>query len=196
MYTGHGFSNWGIGDVDVIKVGDTYHLFHLVLPNHAYIAHATSEDGLSWTRVPNALFVGDPGAWDDDMLWTMHVSPDPHHSGRWRMFYTGLCRKESGRVQRVGLAVSDDLFTWRKVADKSWPLAVQGPHYESGLGEGRHWVSFRDPYYQRINGEGWLLAAARVASGPVNRRGCVFVAKEVQAGVFETQPPLAVPREV
>ena len=24
MYTGHGFNNWGIGDVDVIKVGDTY----------------------------------------------------------------------------------------------------------------------------------------------------------------------------
>ncbi len=29
MYTGHGFNEWGIGDVGVIKVGDTYHLFHL-----------------------------------------------------------------------------------------------------------------------------------------------------------------------
>ena len=62
MYTGHGFNEWGIGDVDVIKVGDTYHLFHLYLPNHAYIAHAVSTDGLSWTRVRNALFVGDPGS--------------------------------------------------------------------------------------------------------------------------------------
>ena len=47
MYTGHGFSDWGIGDVDVIKVGGTYHLFHLVLPHHAYIAHAVSDDGLT-----------------------------------------------------------------------------------------------------------------------------------------------------
>ena len=61
MYTGHGFNDWGIGDVDVLKVGDTYHLFHLVLPNHAYIAHATSVDGLNWKQVPNAAFVGGDG---------------------------------------------------------------------------------------------------------------------------------------
>ena len=164
MYTGHGFNDWGIGDVDVLKVGDTYHLFHLVLPNHAYIAHATSTDGLNWTRVPNALFVGDPGSWDDDMLWTVHVSPDPRHEGRWRMFYTGLCRKESGRIQRIGLAVSDDLYKWRKVEDGLWPMAVSGPAYESTLDEGRHWVSFRDPFYRRVGDEGWLLAAAREGS--------------------------------
>jgi beta-fructofuranosidase len=191
MYTGHGFNDWGIGDVDVFKVGDTYHLFHLVLPNHAYIAHATSTDGLNWTRVPNAVFVGDPGAWDDDMLWTMHVSPDPQKQGRWRMFYTGLCRKESGRIQRNGLAVSDDLYTWRKVEDGGWPMTIQGPHYEATLDEGRHWVSFRDPFYRRVGEEGWLLAAARVPSGPVNRRGCVFLAKEKAPGRFETQAPLA-----
>ncbi len=191
MYTGHGFNNWGIGDVDVIKVGDTYHLFHLVLPNHAYIAHATSVDGLNWTRVRNALFVGDPGAWDDDMLWTMHVSPDPHQPGRWRMFYTGLCRKESGRIQRVGLAVSEDLHTWTKVNDGNWPLTVQKPHYEAGLDEGRHWVSFRDPYYHRLGDEGWLIAAARVPTGPINRRGCVYLAKETSPGRFEAHAPLA-----
>jgi beta-fructofuranosidase len=194
MYTGHGFNGWGIGDVDVLKVGDTYHLFHLVLPNHAFIAHATSKDGLNWTRVKNAVFVGDPGEWDDDMLWTMHVTPDPHQPGRWRMFYTGLCRKESGRVQRVGLAVSDDLYNWQKVNDP-WPVSVSGPHYEHSLDEGRHWVSFRDPYYARVNGDGWLLVAARTAQGPINRRGCVYLAKETTPGRFEAQPPLLTPRQ-
>lgn len=193
MYTGHGFNKWGIGDVDVVKVGGTYHLFHLVLPNHAYIAHATSNDGLTWKRARNALFIGDPGSWDDDMLWTMHVTPDPHRMGRWRMFYTGLSRKEAGRVQRVGLAVSEDLFTWNKVNNETWPLSVSGPYYEERLEEGRHWVSFRDPFYQRVNGEGWMIAAARVPSGPVNRRGCVFLAKETEPGRFETHPPLATP---
>lgn len=73
MYSGRGFREWEIGDVEVIKEGDTYHLFHLVLPNHDYIAHATSKDCINWVRVKNALFVGDPGEWDDDMLWTMSV---------------------------------------------------------------------------------------------------------------------------
>jgi beta-fructofuranosidase len=35
MYTGHGFANWGMGDIDVILVDGTYHLFHLALPNHS-----------------------------------------------------------------------------------------------------------------------------------------------------------------
>ena len=74
MYSGSGFSSWEIGDVDVfIDENGVHHLFHLIIPNHDYIAHAVSRDGLSWKRVKNALFVGDPGEWDDDMLWTMHV---------------------------------------------------------------------------------------------------------------------------
>lgn len=193
MYTGHGFSEWGIGDVDVVKVGDTYHLFHLMLPNHAYIAHATSRDGLTWTRARNALFVGDPGAWDDDMLWTMHVTPDHTKPGSWRMFYTGLARKEAGRVQRVGLAVSDDLYTWTKV-NTDYPISVPGPHYESSLKEGRQWVSFRDPFYCRVNGEGWLLAAGRAKEGPIIRRGCVTLARETAPNQFKFDAPLHHPR--
>lgn len=111
------------------------------------------------------------------------------------MFYTGLCRMESGRIQRVGMAVSDDLFNWRKIDDHLWPLAVEGPWYEEGLDEGRHWVSFRDPYYRRVGDEGWLLAAARTADGPVNRRGCVYLARETAPGEFEQQPPLAAPHQ-
>jgi beta-fructofuranosidase len=193
MYRGHGFNEWGIGDVDVIKVGELYHLFHLFLPNHAYIAHAVSSDGLTWTRVRNALFVGDPGNWDDDMLWTMHVTPDPDRSGSWRMFYTGLARREQGRVQRVGLAVSDDLYTWRKVRE-GYPLSLPGEHYESAPDEGRQWISFRDPYFCQVNDERWLIAAGRSRLGPLVRRGCVTLAKEVAPSRFEFYPPLYHPR--
>ena len=108
-----------IGDVDVIFHDGVYHLFHLVLPNHDYIAHAISDNGLNWRRVENALFIGDPGGWDDLMLWTMHVTADPHNDGSWRMFYTGLSRRDQGRVQRVGLATSDDLYSWTKY-DVNW----------------------------------------------------------------------------
>jgi len=68
MYSGSGFSDWEIGDITVIIHKGIYHLFHLIIPNHDYIAHAVSRDGISWKRVKNALFVGHPGEWDDDML--------------------------------------------------------------------------------------------------------------------------------
>src|SRR5690606_39215935 len=113
-----------------------------------FIAHAVSEDGLNWHRVDNALFIGHPGEWDDDALWTMNVSVDPDIPGQWRMFYTGLSRIERGRVQRVGLAISKDLYRWDKVRNDNYPIDVAhggGEFYESSLDEGRRWVSFRDP---------------------------------------------------
>ncbi len=194
MYAGFGFRSSEIGDVDVLWHDGLFHLFHLVLPNHDYIAHAVSEDGLTWRRVQNALFISDPGEWDDDMLWTMHVTPDPHRDGSWRMFYTGLCLREAGRVQRIGLARSDDLYHWEKDRSDAWPLEIPGGHYEHSLDEGRRWVSFRDPFYFRHEGSGYLLAAARTREGALIRRGCVAVAQEVAPHRFEFRPPLYHPR--
>ena len=196
MYASHGFLQSDIGDVDVVYHDGLYHLFHLVLPNHDFIAHAVSKDGMTWRRVKNALFVGDPGAWDDDMLWTMHVTPDPEKDGAWRMFYTGLARSEFGRVQRVGCARSDDLYTWTRDESGAYPLEVSGEWYESRVDEGREWVSFRDPFFYNdpATGERLLLAAARVKEGPVIRRGCVSVARETAPDTFEFGPPLCYPR--
>ena len=184
MYSGYGFIKSEIGDVDVVMHNGEYHLFHLTLPNHDYIAHAVSRDGLRWRRVKNALFVSDPPAWDDDMLWTMHISKDPHRPGAWRMFYTGLSLQEGGRIQRLGLAVSDDLYHWRKVNEGPFPLEARSPHYESTLDQGRKWVSFRDPYFVEHAGEGYLLVSARVQHGPIIRRGCVAVLNETAPNHF------------
>ena len=188
MYASHGFLRSDIGDVDVLFHEGVFHLFHLVLPNHDFIAHAVSEDGLSWRRIKNALY--------DDMLWTMHVSPDPDRAGNWRMFYTGLSRREYGRVQRVGLATSPDLIEWTRVQTPDYPIEVAGDEYESDIDEGRKWVSFRDPffYHDPESGRRMLLASTRVKTGPLVRRGCVGVAEEVAPGRFEFRPPLHQPR--
>lgn len=190
MYAGLGFRSSEIGDVDVVWHDGLFHLFHLVLPNHDYIAHAVSEDGLVWRRVENALFIADPGKWDDDMLWTMHVSPDPANAGGWRMFYTGLSMGEQGRIQRIGAARSDDLYQWERVVDNGYPLEIQPPRYEASVDEGRHWVSFRDPFYVRHDDTGYILASARVGHGPMIRRGCVALARETAPDRFEFLPPL------
>jgi beta-fructofuranosidase len=205
-----------IGDVDIVYHDGCYHLFHLVLPNHDYIAHAVSRDGLHWIRVENAIFIGHPGSWDDSMLWTMHISPDPHRPNGWRMFYTGISRCDRGLKQRIGLATSDDLYRWQKhpvswrhnensrstgnynsslisaLLDPSscYPLAPTPKYYEAGICEGRQWVSWRDPFYFRDNGQGWLLCSGRVNEGPVVRRGCVAAMEEVEENRFVNRPPL------
>ncbi|KAA5542646.1 glycosyl hydrolase [Roseiconus nitratireducens] len=217
MYTETAGSRKTLGDVDVIYHDGIYHLFHLVLPNHDFVAHAVSNNCFDWRRVENALFLGDPGSWDDSMLWTVHVTPHPHRTGAWRMFYTGLSRRDHGLKQRIGMAESDDLYRWRK-APVSWqdrrttlpyqlpgrppqppfdydpescfPLSPDRKYYEAEADEGRHLVSWRDPFFYNENGKGWLLAAGRVNTGPIVRRGCVGVMEETKPNHFEVRPPL------
>jgi beta-fructofuranosidase len=190
MYTGAGHSAWEIGDVDVFIHDGVYHLFHLIIPNHDYIAHAVSTDGISWRRVDNALFVGHPGAWDDDMLWTMHVT---RNRGRFEMLYTGLRRSDRGRLHGIGMAVSDDLLTWEKVIPHGWPLYPDGRHYETIEDCARGWTSFRDPYRFEWDGGQYMLFSARALNGPVSRRGCVGIARETPGG-YEQLPTLHYPR--
>lgn len=189
MYSGSGFSDWEIGDITVIIHEGVYHLFHLIIPNHDYIAHAISTDGISWKRTNNALFVGHPGEWDDDMLWTMHVV---EKNGRFEMYYTGLQRKDRGIVSRVGFAHSADLLTWTKDQKDLYPIQPKGIYYETQEQNPRKWLSFRDPFQFDHKGESYLLIAARALYGPVSRRGCVGIVK-ITNDVLELMPPLLYP---
>ncbi len=189
MYSGAGHRDWEIGDVDVFIKDGIYHLFHLIIPNHDYVAHAISKDGISWKRTKNALFVGHPGDWDDDMIWTMHVSQDGNH---FNMYYTGLQRKDKGMVQKIGLAKSTDLIHWTKTNTYHLPLASDSPYYEDIANNPRAWLSFRDPFKFEYEGDSYLLICARSNFGPTSRRGCVGLAK-FNGSQFELQKPLLYP---
>lgn len=186
MYSGGGFSDWEIGDITVIIHNGIYHLFHLIIPNHDYIAHAVSRDGISWKRINNALFVGHPGEWDDDMLWTMHVCKV---NGKFEMYYTGLQRKDKGVVSRIGYAESSDLVEWQKKGKDLFPIEPKGIFYETMQTNPRTWLSFRDPFRYEYEGEVYLLIDTRVLSGPVSRRGCVGLVK-ITNDRMELMPPL------
>lgn len=189
MYSGSGFSEWEIGDITVIIHKGVYHLFHLIIPNHDYIAHAISTDGISWKRVNNALFVGHPGSWDDDMLWTMHVI---EKNGRFEMYYTGLQRRDRGVISRIGLAESDNLIDWEKSPKKMFPIEPKGIFYETHQTNPRTWLSFRDPFYFEHQGDEYLLMATRTLTGPTSRRGCVGMVK-ITNQKTELMPPLLYP---
>lgn len=189
MYSGSGFSDWEIGDITVIIHKGVYHLFHLIIPNHDYIAHAISNDGISWKRVKNALFVGDPGDWDDDMLWTMHVS---QAEDKFEMYYTGLQRKDRGVISKIGLAESKNLYDWNKINKEGFPIEPKGIFYETSKTNPRTWLSFRDPFKFQFKGEDYLLLATRTLAGSVSRRGCVGLVK-ITKGKVELMPPLLNP---
>ena len=187
MYSGSGFSDWEIGDITIIINKGVYHLFHLIIPNHDYIAHAVSTDCINWRRVQNALFVGDPGEWDDDMLWTMHVYETPE---RFEMYYTGLKREDRGVTSRVGLAVSKDLVQWTKISDGTYPFQPEGPYYETKENNPRNWLSFRDPFRYDYEGKTFFLICTRAGTGPVSRRGCVGLVEKRQNGLQFHEPML------
>lgn len=189
LYTGSGYRDWEIGDIEVIKDGDTYHLFHLIIPNHDYIAHAVSNDGINWRRVKHAIFVGHPGEWDDDMLWTMDVSRTEQG---FEMHYTGLKLADKGVVQKIGRAVSKDLYDWEKDNNYNLPIESAGPFYEGLDNNPRTWLSFRDPFRFVHNNEIYLLMCARGSHGPISRRGVVGLAK-LEADGYKLQKPLLNP---
>ncbi len=192
MYAPPGFGWPEVGDVEVFPDGERLHLFHLTLPNHDAVRHAVSDDGLAWRPLPDALRTSDPGACDDDMIWTMSVTA---HAGRYYMLYTAIGSADNGRVQRTALAVSDDLVHWTK--SERNPVGEADPRwYESDPDQPtyRHMISWRDPKPIKVGETYYATVNARENSGPTIRRGCAGLLVSDDMETWEVRPPLFAPR--
>ena len=133
-------THW-IWDSSIADTGADYHLFYLQAHRSlgdaglrhlsATVGHAVSTDLVDWEVLPEALGPT-PGSWDDLSIWT--GSTVLGDDGTWRMFYTATSTRGYGvKDQRVGLAESDDLVTWRKVGTA--PLLVSDPRWYKTLPE-------------------------------------------------------------
>jgi beta-fructofuranosidase len=158
----------------------------------ASVGHAVSTDLRSWTLLPDALVPADAPAWDDLATWTGSVVAGP--DGRWYLFYTGVSRAESGRVQRIGLAVSDDLVHWHR--DGSGPLLEADQRWYEKLHQAA-WFdeAWRDPWvFPDPDGDGWhMLITARDRDGAPEERGVIGHARSADLLTWEVQPPLSKP---
>ncbi len=90
------------------------------------LTHSVSEDLLDWRLEGHVLSVGQPGSFDADAIRAPQVV---QQAGRWWMFYAG---DSQAAQSAVGLAVSDDLYDWRKhdgppVMDGSDPCVLYDP---------------------------------------------------------------------
>ncbi len=189
MYAPSGFGLSEVGDVEVFPAGETLHLFHLTLPNHDTVQHVRSQDGLSWHALPNALRTSDPGACDDDQIWTMSVT---ERGGRYVMLYTALAKADGGMVQRTALATSSDLITWTK--HQANPVAQADPRWYEAETSASGRVSWRDPKPLLVGDTYYAVLNARERSGPLLRRGCAGLIASKDLITWEVRPPLFAPR--
>jgi beta-fructofuranosidase len=106
----------------------------------------------------------------------------------------GVSRADDGHVQRIGLATSDDLYTWRRHGTD--PLVEADRTWYERLGTSV-WPdeAWRDPWvYPDPEGAGWhMLVTARAGQGPAAGRGVIGHARSADLLHWEVLPPLTQP---
>lgn len=190
-----------VWDFWIADTGSDYHLFFLSAPRtlvdpdrrhrNASIGHAVSDDLVSWTVLPDALTRGEPGRWDDIATWTGSVV---EVGGTWFMLYTGLSSDSEGRIQRIGLATSQDLTHWERFGRR--PLIEADPTWYEMLGDSTwHDQAWRDPWvFADPTGDGYhALICARSRIGPTDARGVIGHAVSPDMLTWEVRPPLISP---
>lgn len=193
-----------VWDAWYVKDEDTYHVFFLYASRalhdkelrhrNASVGHAVSTDLRTWERVEDALVRGADGEFDDLATWTGSVVRGD--DGRWYMFYTGTTEGPAGElIQRVGLAISDDLHLWHK--HDANPVASPDPQLYEPASDGPpelavHW---RDPWVMRDpEGRGWhMLITAGSGPGAWLDRGVIGHATSDDLLTWTVQPPLSEP---
>jgi beta-fructofuranosidase len=191
-----------VWDFWIADTGREWHLFYLHAPRslrdparrhaHATIGHAVSADLHAWTVLGSGLAPGPRGAFDETATWTGSVVRDGN--GAWRMFYTGMRNRRGAYLQRIGVAMSEDLTHWRRHPDN--PLVVPDGRWYERYGDST-WPedAWRDPWVFRDPADdGWhMLVTARAGSGPVDDRGVIGHARSIDLDRWEVMPPLSTP---
>ena len=180
-----------------------WHIFYLQAPralgdpalrhHNASIGHAVSLDCRKWQVIEDAVQPGPPGSWDDLATWTGSVI---EYEGRWHMMYTGISSVEKGLIQRIGLAISDDLVHWSK--HEANPVLEADPRWYELLDLER-WrdQSWRDPFLFRQAEDDLfhVLITARSPVGPTDGAGVIAHAQSRDLVNWEVLAPMTQPGE-
>lgn len=182
-----------VWDFWVCRREELLHAFFLKAPRtlvdperrhrHASAGHAVSQDLSTWTYLGDALQPQRPPAFDDLAIWTGCVVEAP--GGDWRMFTTGLSTADDGLVQRIGVARSPDLTTWRR---EPKALLEADPRWYATVDSGEAVTHWRDPWVFHAGDTWHLLATARSAA-----TGGAVVAHAVSPDLeaWEVCPPIS-----
>jgi len=193
--------NKWVWDFWLAQDGPDYHIFYLQAPRslqdeglrhwNVSVGHAVSQNLRDWDILPDALHPSSTETWDDYTTWTGSIIK---HNSLWYLFYTGGCRAENGKIQRVGLATSIDLIHWDKHPDN--PLLEASPHFYEQL-DLNLWFdqAWRDPwlFQHPQTGEFHAYITARCNYGPADGRGVIAHARSTDLLNWEVLPPVTAP---
>lgn len=146
--------------------------------------HLGTRDFVHFTDYGQALTRGPEGSQDLYVFTGSVVKKDD----LFHIFYTGHNHHlvEIGRAQQAIMhATSPDLMTWTK--DPTVTLYSDGELYELN--------DWRDPFvfWNGETGEYWMLIAARLRKGPINRRGCIALCASKDLIHWEIRRPFWAP---
>jgi beta-fructofuranosidase len=191
-----------VWDFWLVQNEGLWHVFFLHAPRtpsdpdrrhfSARIGHGVSTDLSSWQLLGDALGPGPEGAWDDMATWTGSVMEQP--GGGWVMLYTGVSSRENGLVQRIGLALSDDLVIW--VKHPTNPVLEADPLWYEML-DLDVWFdqAWRDPWVVQDPASGLFHAfvTARLHDGDPAQRGVIGHATSQDLSIWDVGPPIPAP---
>lgn len=156
-------ANWLNDPNGFIRWGGRYHMFYQLNPvapvsNHKHWGHASSTDLVSWVHHPIALA---PSVdFDSDGCWSGCCVI---HEGVPTFVYTGVKGLHPNRIEKVGIATSQDPLL------EEW--TVRPEPVIAGPPPGMKTVGWRDPFLYR-DGDSWSLI---IGSGTAGEGGKVLL---------------------
>jgi beta-fructofuranosidase len=179
----------GLWDTWILPANGEYHLFYLKRDMRdmwaKIIGHAVSPDLVHWQPVADAINASPAPAWDSG--WFMTGTVVRHHDGRYYMFYGSMI----DQIQRIGVAISDDLMYWEKYAGGP-VLEASAPYYETDPkaapnGE----LAWRDPciLWDEEDQCYYAFICARVPGGDYTGGACVAVSRSTDLLHWKNLPP-------
>ncbi len=186
---------WYVNDHTFIRGEDgVWHLFGITQQNpfrpfeEVFLTHVTAPDLLGpWTRQPDVMHRDEAAG--ERVVWAPHVI---RHDGRYWMFYCG--GDADPRRFRIQLALSDDLWHWRRAPEN--PLVQDG--YEARdpmvLRIGDEWVMY---YTATSSPEGGHHTVAAVVSDDLRHwtgKRTVFTSERTGTGGGPTESPFVLAR--
>ena len=188
-----------VWDFWIADTGADYHLFFLQAPRSLgdqVPAAPQRHGGPRGVRRPACLDTSWETPWQPGPAGLLggHGHVDRVGAGtrwHWHLFYTGTTRTTDGAHQRIGLATSTDLSTWR-----STPATRSSRRTRAGTSQ-VEFDAWRDPWvFRDPAGEGFhALITARATHGPADARGVIGHAWSADLLRWEVRPPLSEPGE-